>query len=258
VSEQGPDFRLDGTVAIVTGAAGDIGRSYCRALAQAGADVLAADLDEAGVAALVGGLRSEGLNVTSVAVDIADETSARAMAATAIAEFGGIDILVNNAALMMQIPRAPLVECPIDTWDRVMKVNVGGALICAQVCVPAMRERGGGSIVNQSSGGAWKTWTPYGISKLAVVALTYGLAQELGESNIRVNAIAPGTIDTAAIRGTHPLDSPWWRERAEGVPLGTVGQPADLCGALIYLVSPAGRWVTGQTLGVDGGWVFRF
>ena len=253
------DFSLTDKVAIVTGAAtGGIGEACARALAQAGASVLIPDVNEEAVKAAADNLAGDGLKVMATEVDITDEASAKAMADKARHEFGGIDVLVNNAALMMGIPREPLAELPIEWWDRVMKVNVGGALICTQACVPAMIERGGGSIVNQSSAGAFYNWTVYGVSKLALVGLTYGLARELGKHNIRVNAIAPGSMKTqAVVNAVGGEDSPWWEQRGKLQSLPDTGLPDDLCGALIYLVSPASAWLSGQCLNVDGGWINR-
>jgi NAD(P)-dependent dehydrogenase (short-subunit alcohol dehydrogenase family) len=251
------DYSLDGKVAVVTGAAGGIGMAYSRALAEAGASVVAADLDVQAVEGVASKLASEGLPVIATGVDISSEDSALAMAATARDAFGGIDILVNNAGLMMQIPRHPLVEMPIEWWERVMKVNVTGALICAQACVPCMIDRGRGKIINQSSAGAFYNWSAYGVSKLALVGLTYGLAKELGKHKINVNAIAPGSMETDAVRSVHPADSPWWGERAQLAALGTTGAPEALCGTLVYLASSASDWVSGQCFNVDGGWIMR-
>ena len=107
------------------------------------------------------------------------------------------------------------------------------------------------------SAGAFYNWAPYGVSKLALVGLTYGLARELGAHKIRVNAIAPGTMETQAVKDAVGEASPWWGERAKLAALGTTGDPRDLCGALIYLASPASKWFSGQTLNVDGGWIAR-
>jgi NAD(P)-dependent dehydrogenase (short-subunit alcohol dehydrogenase family) len=248
---------LAGKVAIVTGAAGNIGEAYARALADAGAAVVVADIDSERVQATAGRLEGDGRQVVSATVDITSEESVAAMVQAASDAFGGVDILVNNAALMMQIPRVPLSQFPIEWWDRVMKVNVAGALICAQACVPSMIARGGGRIVNQSSAGAFYNWAPYGVSKLAIVGLTYGLAKELGKHNITVNAIAPGTVRTEAVVESVGADSPWWGERAKLAALGRVGAADDLCGALLFLTSPASEWFSGQTLNVDGGWIAR-
>jgi NAD(P)-dependent dehydrogenase (short-subunit alcohol dehydrogenase family) len=255
--ERMTDFSLAGKVAIVTGGAGDIGAAYARVLAGAGADVAVADLDLEGATTVATTLADAGLSVRAVEVDIASEQSAAAMATTVREAFGGIDILVNNAALMMGISRDPLVEFPMDEWDRVMRVNVAGALICAQACVPSMRERGGGKIVNQTSGGAFVNYRPYGVSKLALIGLTYGLARELGKDNINVNALAPGAVETTAALETLPLDSPWRNMMREAAAMeGSV--PAEaLCGALLFLCTSASDHVTGQCLNVDGGWVMR-
>jgi NAD(P)-dependent dehydrogenase (short-subunit alcohol dehydrogenase family) len=252
------DFSLTGKVAIVTGAAGGIGEAYARALAEAGASVVAGDLQAAAVEEVAARLAADGLRVVAQEVDITSEDSAAALAEAAKREFGGIDVLVNNAALMMGIPREPLAEFPIEWWDRVMKVNVTGALICAQACVPSMIERGGGSIINQSSAGAFYNWTAYGVSKLALVGLTYGLARQLGPHKIRVNAIAPGSMKTQAVlNAVGGEESSWWAERAKLQSLGATGLPEDLCGALVFLASPASQWFSGQCLNVDGGWINR-
>jgi NAD(P)-dependent dehydrogenase (short-subunit alcohol dehydrogenase family) len=248
---------LEGKVAIVTGAAGNIGEAYARALAEAGASVVVADIEAERVQAVAERLTADGRRALATTVDITDEDSAKAMVKTATDAFGGVDILVNNAALMMQIPRVPLAEFPIDWWDRVMKVNVGGALICTQAVVPSMIERGGGRIVNQSSAGAFYNWAPYGVSKLAIVGLTYGLARELGQHNITVNAIAPGTVRTEAVVDSVGADSPWWEQRAKLAALDRVGTADDLCGALLFLTSQASEWFSGQCLNVDGGWIAR-
>jgi NAD(P)-dependent dehydrogenase (short-subunit alcohol dehydrogenase family) len=253
------DFSLTDKVAIVTGAApGGIGEAYAQALAAAGASVVVADIEGDAVKETASRLSADGRRTLASEVDITDPASVTAMVRTATDEFGGVDVLVNNAALMMQIPRVPLSEFPMDWWDRVMKVNVAGALNCVQAVVPSMRERGGGSIINQSSAGAFYNWGPYGVTKLALVGLTYGLARELGKDRIRVNAIAPGSMKTQAVLDSvGGEDSPWWQERAKLQSLPDTGLPEHLCGALLYLASPASSWFSGQCLNVDGGWINR-
>jgi NAD(P)-dependent dehydrogenase (short-subunit alcohol dehydrogenase family) len=246
-------FRVDGKVAIVTGAApGGIGEAYAAALAAAGASVVCADIDGAGAQAAAKGIDG----AEAVTVDITDPASVAAMAATTIEAFGGIDVLVNNAALMEQVVAMSLASVPLDEWNHLLAVNVTGALLCSQAVVPSMRERGGGAIVNQSSGGAWAAPGPYSLTKLAVVALTQALATELGPSGIRVNAIAPGMTESAAGLRLVPPDSPV-RSMFAAAPLRAFAPPSDLCGALLLLCSDAGGWMTGQTLNVDGGWVMR-
>jgi NAD(P)-dependent dehydrogenase (short-subunit alcohol dehydrogenase family) len=256
------DFSLDGKVAVVTGAAGGIGQAYARTLAQAGASVVVADLDTEGADAFAATLQQEGLRATGVTLDIADENSARAAAKRVTDELGGIDILVNNAAIYRVKPPSstPLTEYPIEWWDKMMKVNVAGALICVQAFAPSMIERGGGKIVNQASAAAYTlTSGPYGVGKLALIGLTINLAKELGKHKINVNAIAPGMIEDDANRDLGVAFGPELEQQRlrDVVARKAWGPPEDLCGALLYLCSPAGDYITGQTLRVDGGWVLN-
>ena len=203
-------------------------------------------------------LEARGIHAVGVEADVASEQSASAMAAATIDAFGGIDILVNNAGLMAELPQDSLIDYPLDWWNRVLAVNLTGALICSRACVPSMIGRGGGKIINQSSGGAFVNGKPYGISKLALVGLTYGLARDLGEYRINVNAIAPGPILTEAGLSMVPLGDPWREQHREALPIKLDGRPTDLCGALVFLASSASDWITGQCLSVDGGWIMRF
>jgi NAD(P)-dependent dehydrogenase (short-subunit alcohol dehydrogenase family) len=252
-----PDWSLAGKVAIVTGAsAGGIGEVYARTLAGAGAAVLVADIVEDAAREVAGSIGGAAI---ATAVDIADEASVAALARRAQDELGGIDILVNNAALMETVGKGPVIEFSLDDWNRAFAVNLTGAFLCSRAVVPSMRERGGGRIVNQISAAAYPPATVYALTKHALAGLTVALARELGPSNISVNGIAPGMVESAA--GKRQLDS----RAAQGVDvraqLQTVvakrasGEREDLAGALLLLVSPAGDWITGQVLHVDGGWV---
>jgi 3-oxoacyl-[acyl-carrier protein] reductase len=246
---------LEGKVVIVTGAAGGIGEGYARAIAGAGARVVAADLDGPGAARVAAAIRSGGGEAAPVAVDIASGRSCEAMAAFAVSSYGGIDGLVNNAALFGGIRHESLLTGDFDYYLRVMDINMHGALRCVRACYPAMRERGGGAIVNQSSTAAWMPGGAYGIAKLGINALTRDLSVELGGMNIRVNAIAPGPIDTEALRGgvaAEIIDAIVSR-----MALKRRGQPRDLVGTCIFLLSDASAWMTGQVLTVDGGHSFR-
>jgi NAD(P)-dependent dehydrogenase (short-subunit alcohol dehydrogenase family) len=250
----GPDFRVDGKVAIVTGAAtGGIGEAYAAALAAAGASVVCADIDGARAEAAAKGIGG----AIAVTVDITDPASVAALVAQTTKEFGGVDILVNNAALMEQVAAVTLADVSLETWNRLLAVNVTGALLCSQAVVASMRERGGGAIVNQSSGGAWASPGGYSLTKLAIVALTHALATELAPAKIRVNAIAPGMTDSDAGRRLIPVDSPFRDMLKAAAPLRPFGLPDDLVGPLLLLCSEAGSWMTGQTINVDGGWVMR-
>jgi NAD(P)-dependent dehydrogenase (short-subunit alcohol dehydrogenase family) len=245
---------------VVTGGAGGIGEAYARGLAGAGAALVIADLNEAGAAAVADRLRAEGHTATSVRLDATDPASAEAMVATVRKELGGpVDILVNNAALMSEIPKESLINVPLEWWEKVLKVNVTGPLVCTRAVVPGMFERGGGKIVNQASAAAFLPGPVYRLSKHAVVSLTAGLAVELGPKNINVNAIAPGLIQTeAGFRSAGSLNSPQRSARYATIPHARPDRPpADLVGTLLLLVSPAGDFINGQTINVDGGWVIR-
>jgi len=253
-------FRLDGKVAIVTGAGGrpnSIGEAYALGLAAAGASVVCADLVREGAETCASRVLAAGGKAVGVQVDIAQEASTNAMAAAAKEAFGGVDILVNNAALMVEMGDPTLgatpLTAPLSGWHTWMNVNLTGALHCARACIPLMLERGGGRIVNQVSAGAYPAAGIYGITKLALVGLTTALAKEVGKRKISVNAIAPGMTASSAGAALTPAGSPF-RTYVEATAAGdTDGLPDDLVGALLLLVSPAGRWITGQVLHVDGG-----
>jgi NAD(P)-dependent dehydrogenase (short-subunit alcohol dehydrogenase family) len=226
-------------------------------LAGAGAAVVVADLNGEGAKAVAEEIKTAGGKALGVAVDITDPAAVKAMAQAAAAAFGGVDILVNNAALMVELGYQSAVEVPIEDWKRLMDVNVTGALNCCQAIVPLMRERGGGKIVNQLSGGAFPAQSLYGVSKIALLGLTTTLARQLGREKINVNAIAPGNVMSDAGKLLTPDDSPFIKLLEATVAMRVRGQPDDLVGALLLLCSEAGSWITGQTLHVDGGWVLR-
>ena len=253
-------FRLDGKVAVVTGAGGrgnSIGRAYALGLAQAGAAVVVADLNEEGATGVADEITAFGGQAMAVRVDITDSAAVEAMVAKATDRFGGIDILINNAALMAELSYAPLVDTSRDDWNRVLDVNLTGAFNCAKTVVPVMRQRGGGKIINQVSAGAFPATTLYGISKIALVGLTTTLAYELGRDKINVNAIAPGNTASEAGVSLSPPDAPFLKLLEMQIAMRVKGTPDELVGAMMLLASPAGDWITGQVLHVDGGWVIR-
>ncbi len=253
-------YRLDGKVAVVTGAGGrgnSIGRAYALGLANAGAKVVVADLNAPGAQSVCDEIRSAGGQAIAVGVDITQPESVKDLAQAARAAFGGVDILVNNAALMAELGYLPAVEIPLEQWNRILAVNLTGALNCAQALVPLMRERGGGKIVNQVSGGAFPAVSVYGVSKLALVGLTTTLARQLGREKINVNAIAPGNTMSDAGKLLTPDDSPFVKLLEATVAMRVRGQPDELVGTLLLLCSSAGDWITGKVLHVDGGWVLR-
>jgi NAD(P)-dependent dehydrogenase (short-subunit alcohol dehydrogenase family) len=252
------DWSLEGKVAIVTGAStGGIGEAYAAALAQAGAAVVCADMNADGATAVADKIAAAGARSVGVAVDISDEASVADMVAATIAEFGGVDVLVNNAALMAQIVMTPAMAYERTAWDRAFAVNVTGAWQCAKAVAPSMIERGGGRIVNQASAGAFPAESVYGVTKLALVGLTTTLARELGGAGITVNCIAPGITSSVAGKMLTPPDGEFRQAIEAKAALRAVGEPEELCGALLLLCSPAGSWMTGQVIHVDGGWVLR-
>ena len=241
-------------VAVVTGAAQGIGEAYATALAARGCSVLVADLNAELAAAVAGKIVADGGQAAAAGVDLSDPDSAQAMAAFAVDTFGGVDLLVNNAAIYGDMEFNSLTNVDWDYYRRFMSVNMDGALLCSRACFKSMRKRGGGAIVNQSSTAAWLYSSIYGLAKAGVNSLTQQLAHELGGMNIRVNAIAPGPIDTAATRKTvgemiNPI--------IEGLAIRRVGTPDDLVGMCLFLLSDEACWVTGQIINVDGGQVFR-
>jgi NAD(P)-dependent dehydrogenase (short-subunit alcohol dehydrogenase family) len=253
-------FRLDGKVAIVTGVGArknSIGEAYATGLLNAGASVLVADISKEGAEDAANRLSKYG-NVVGAQVDIADEAATETMATTAEEAFGGVDILVNNAAIMVEMTRAAMIDVPNSEWNRMMDVNLIGALNCSRAVVPMMKKRGGGKIVNQVSAGAFPPFSVYGVTKLALVGLTTGLAKNLGPFNINVNAIAPGnTASEAGQMLTGSEDSPLRKLLNVVVAQRIDGEPDELVGACLLLCSKAGDWMTGQVLHVDGGWILR-
>jgi 3-oxoacyl-[acyl-carrier protein] reductase len=250
--------QLEGRVAVVTGGGRGLGRAYCETLAREGASVVAADIRE--TAETVGTITAAGGRALGMNVDIADMASCQAMAEKAIAEFGRIDVLVNNAALYGDIEGGRFDQIPEEQWDKTMAVNVRGVWNGCKACVPAMREAGSGSVINIASLAA-VYGMPFGLhyatSKAAVIGMTRALARELGRNRIRVNAVAPSAVLT---EGT---DEFFGEKKDKLLQVVATGQSLqqnlttdDLVGTILYLASDASKMVTGQTLMVDGGTVF--
>ena len=242
--------RFKGKVAIVTGAAGGIGEAYARALATEGASVVIADIDEERGEKVAADIPWDA---TFVKVDVSDETSTKAMAAAAMDRFGRIDYLVNNAAMFANMRLDALITVDWDYYLRFMAVNMHGVLLCTRACFPHMPK--GSAIVNQSSIAAWQYSMYYGLAKVGVNGITQQTAHELGGRGIRVNAIAPGPIDTEAMRSTTPpamLDDIVKRQI-----LKRIGTAEDLVPLCLFLLSDEASWITGQIFNVDGGDVLR-
>jgi NAD(P)-dependent dehydrogenase (short-subunit alcohol dehydrogenase family) len=247
--------RFDGKVAIVTGAAQGIGEAYARALAAEGAKVVVADLNEDSGNRVAKEIEAGGGTAMFVRCDVSDAASATALAEATVAAYGGIDHLVNNAAIYGEMAFDLLITVDWDYYRKFMSVNMDGALVMTRAVFPHMQKRGGGSIVNQSSTAAWLYSGFYGLAKVGINGLTQQLAHELGGMNIRVNAIAPGPTDTAATRtqageAAHDIVK-------TSLALKRMGQPEDMVGACLFLLSDEASWITAQILDVDGGQVFR-
>ena len=247
---------LEGKVAIVTGGARGIGHAYSRALAAEGAAVVVADLLEQEGRETVETIRENAGRALYQHVDVADADSVGRLATAAASEFGGIDILVNNAAMFASLRGGPFLDIDAERWDRTMAVNVKGAFLCIQAVVPHMRARGGGAIVNQSSIAAFGLagMLDYSVSKSALIGLTKNVALELGADRIRVNCIAPGGVATEANAGHIGGGIELVRERAkanQAIPEAI--RPEDMVGPLLYLVGDASKLMTGQTVVFDGG-----
>jgi 3-oxoacyl-[acyl-carrier protein] reductase len=248
-------YDLTGKVAIVTGAGRGIGRAYAEGLAGAGASVLVADIDEDNARAVATAIMAGGGTAEATGVDVSSLDSAESMAAAAVERFGGIDFLVNNAAIFGGMKLDFLLTVDWDYLQRFLAVNLTGALVCTRACYPSMSARGGGAIVNQSSTAAYLYAGYYGWAKAGVNSLTQQLAHELGSMNIRVNAIAPGPTDTEAARSVVP-DS-YLRDLIGSLALKRQGTPDDLVGMCLFLLSDDAKWVTGHIFNVDGGQVMR-
>jgi NAD(P)-dependent dehydrogenase (short-subunit alcohol dehydrogenase family) len=245
---------IEGKVAIVTGAGGGIGEAYARGLADQGAKVAIAEIKQEPGERVAREIRAAGGAAFFVEVDVGSVESTLSLAEAVKSEFGGVDFLVNNAAIFGDMKLGGLLRTDWDYYKNFMNVNMDGALLCTRACFRSMRERGGGAIIMQSSTAAWMGVSFYGLSKLGINGLTQCLAGELGSSGIRINAIAPGPTDTEALAKTAGAAAD---QIIATLPLGRKGQPADMVSACLFLLSDAASWITGQVLNVDGGQIRR-
>lgn len=248
-------MRFDGKVAVVTGSGQGIGEAYARALAAEGASVVVADLNVEQATRVVDAINADGGIALAIAVDVADPDSAEAMAAATVDAFGGIDCLVNNAAIYAGMKIESLMKVDLDYYRRFFEVNMHGALIVTRACYRAMQGREGAAIVNQSSTAAWMAGGFYGMAKAGINSLTVNMAAELAHRGIRVNAIAPGPTDTSATREVVP--EMFLAPLIDSLMIKRLGTPDDLTGACLFLLSDDARWMTGQIIAVDGGQIVR-
>jgi 3-oxoacyl-[acyl-carrier protein] reductase len=251
-------MELSDKVIIVTGAARGLGQTYARRFAEMGNRLVVCDMRDC--AETVSQCQAAGAEAIGFETDVTDAASAETMAEGALEKFGRIDVLINNAALFGSLRFAPFDKLDEAEWDATMNVNVKGIWHCSRAVVPAMRDAGGGSIINISSLAAiygMPNGLHYTTSKAAVIGLTRGLAREVGRFNIRVNAVAPNVVDTEAA-------GEFFGDKKEKLMEATTSQMSlrkpvsadDLFGTMLYLASDQSSRTTGQTLMVDGGTVF--
>jgi NAD(P)-dependent dehydrogenase (short-subunit alcohol dehydrogenase family) len=247
--------RLEGQVAVITGAGNGMGREAAVLFANEGARVVVADFVEDGGEATVAAVRENGGDATFVKVDVSDETQVRAMVDATVREYGALHVLYNNAGIF-PADDGGVTETPVATWDRVMDVNLKGVWLGCKHGVPAMLDSGGGSIVNVASFvalmGAATAQIAYTASKGGVLAMTREIAVEHARRGIRANALCPGPIDTPLLAELMS-DPDWARRRLVHIPMGRPGRAEELAKAALFLASDDSSFMTGASLVVDGG-----
>jgi 3-oxoacyl-[acyl-carrier protein] reductase len=244
-------MRLSGQVSIVTGAAQGIGQAIARRLVEEGSTVVVADINGAGAQQAVAALRAAGGEALALGVDITTGAERERLVSETLAAYGRISILVNNAGIM---DRVELSEVTPEVWHRTMQVNLDAAFFCSQAVLASMRGNGSGRIINISSmsarTGGQSSPPHYATSKTGLVGMTRALARQAGAWGVTVNAVAPGMIDTKMIEDLSPAQREWWLSQ---IPLGRLGTPQDVAGAVAFLAGPDAAYITGATLDVNGG-----
>jgi 3-oxoacyl-[acyl-carrier protein] reductase len=247
-------MRLEGKTVIVTGAGQGIGRALARRLAAEAANVAVSDIDAEAAARVAAEI---GEHAHAIALDVTDRTACADAVAATVERFGGLDALVNNAGIFSTLRMGPFEQIAADEFAAVMNVNVAGTFNCCQAVAPLLRSQRAGSIINISSGTVRMGrpfYAHYVTSKAAVIGLTRALANELGDDNVRVNALMPGSIKTEIPRDTVTP------EQAQAIiarqALKRQMTPQDILGTIVFLVSDDSAMLTGQTLVVDGGVIF--
>jgi 3-oxoacyl-[acyl-carrier protein] reductase len=247
-------FDVKEKVAIITGAGQGIGRAYARAFASHGAHPVLVDLRAPELEEVLAEVKEFAPHAMTAICDISDADAVQQTIAKVLSVFGRIDILINNGAIFSKIIMRPFTEIPVDEWRRVLDVNVTGTYLCCRAVAKAMQQQKSGTIINISSAAVnmgRENYLHYVTSKSAIVGLTRAMARELGRFNIRVNAISPGATDTEVTRGTITPE-----QKAAQISMRSLRREQtvdDLTGVALYLCSDASRFVTGQTLTVDGG-----
>lgn len=248
---------FENKVVIITGAAQGMGAAYSRLLSQRGVSVAVADINLALAESVVAEITEAGGKALAVKVDVGSPESCKECVAAAVAAFGKVNYLVNNAGLLSAALMPQLQDISLDDYQRVMSVNMHSVLYMTQAVVPELRKQGGGAIVNTSSIGSWQATGIYSVSKAGVNTLSVNLAHSLAADNIRVNAIAPGTVDTEGMKPIMSVEQMAAWAKMSGQASGQVAGPELIAQVGVFLLSDEAAFVNGQIFPVDGGTVIR-
>jgi NAD(P)-dependent dehydrogenase (short-subunit alcohol dehydrogenase family) len=244
-------MRLKNKVAVITGGAQGIGRAIAVGMAREGAKVVVADLQSEKARSVADEVKILGGDALGFEVNVADESSVKRLAEATFAEFGRVDILVNDAGVYL---KSSVVDMSEADWDRTLDINLGGNFLCCRAFVPAMREQKSGRIISMASGighYGMKQFSHYAASKAAIIGFVKSLARELGPDGITVNAICPGSANTAMPRGHRSEEEVM--QRLHSTPLPHVLEAEDIAGPILFLASDAAAYITGQSYNINCG-----